>query len=430
MRTQTLLLGLLAALLLGAGTYWFVTQTEWVDEEQFTPPRGEAARDDFYAATQVLKRLGMQVERQASLDTLPPPQATLWLDSSHWDIFPERTQRLRQWVEQGGHLVVLADQVQEDGPLTQWVPVRRSYPKPDNLPTPAAASAPERAASVPPRLGTYMAREECAPMREPDEVPAAYADSRTLVLCTRTTAVLKTRATPLWALTSPRGTHFLRVAVGAGRVTVMGPMLFRNRDLLREDHGLALAAALAARPGQVLWLVTDEKRTPLLLLVWQVGAPALLLGALALALALWRAGTRFGPPAATPPLARRSVAEQVRGTARFVLNHDPQVLLAAQMRATESEARRHVRRYDQLDLYARAAALARLTALPAAALTQALAAASDRHTARQGHAQALAVLESARRRLEQLPPGALTANDAPPAAPIPAPAPAPSPSSP
>lgn len=388
MSRSRLLLGLLAALLLAAGLYALADRTEWVEQEVNLPLRGEAATDDWYAAQALLRGLKVQVVRQSHLDSLPPPPATLWLESGAWDLFPERSERLRQWVQQGGHLVVRSDQLERGELLAAWAPITTNHTVPQ---PPIAASAPDRR---PPPI------DPCQDLREVPDSAAFYAGSQPLLVCSFFGGRrLQTGATPpVWSLQGPQGaSYFMRVAFGAGHLTAMGPLPVRNRELPNHDHALALMATLNLRPGQTLWLVTDEARPPLLATLWQRGAPALLLGALALALALWRAGTRFGPKAAVPPAARRSVAEQVRGTARFIWNRDPAALLAAQQRATETAAMARIPRYLLMSTPQRAAALARLTGLPADALARALT--PGQAPDRDSHTQTLALLESARRRL-------------------------------
>ncbi|HET7865061.1 MAG TPA: DUF4350 domain-containing protein [Burkholderiaceae bacterium] len=395
MSRSRLLLGLLAALLLAAGIYALAGRTEWVEQEVNLPLRGEAATDDWYAAQALLRGLKVQVVRQSHLDTLPPPPATLWLESTTWDLFPERSERLRQWVQQGGHLVVRSHQLAPDQPLAAWAPIAvRNPPAPVPDPQPSTPTgAPSRRTPAPPI-------DPCQDLHEEPEGAAFYAGAPPLRVCSffGGRQWLDGKTPPDWSLQTRQGaTYFMRVPVGAGHLTAMGPLPVRNRDLPNRDHALALMATLNLRPGQTLWLVTDETRPPLLATLWQRGAPALLLGALALALALWRAGTRFGPKAAEPPAARRSVAEQVRGTARFIWNGDPAALLAAQQRATEEAAQARIPRYLLMSTQQRAAALARLTGLAADALGRALT--PGRMPDGASPSQTLALLESARRRL-------------------------------
>ena len=70
------------------------------------PPSGEAARDRYYAAKALPRRLGATVVAPQSLATLPPPGAGWCSARTHWNLFPEREAALREWVEAGGQLVV------------------------------------------------------------------------------------------------------------------------------------------------------------------------------------------------------------------------------------------------------------------------------------------------------------------------------------
>jgi len=189
------------------------------------------------------------------------------------------------------------------------------------------------------------------------------------------------------------------VPVGRGSVTVASAyMPWDNSQLLLSDNALLAAATLRIHPGQTLWFVRDEARAPLLSFLWSTGAPAVWLGALALALALWRGAVRFGPRAAVLPTVRRSVAEQIRGTAHFIRHHGSTALHAAQLRALHDVARPRIHGFDALIVGERAQAIATLTSLDAHALARAmnpeLSAALSRHPG-----AALALIETARRRL-------------------------------
>ena len=113
------ILSVLALVLAGA---WVMSATEWADTEVPTPASGEARTHSLYAAQLLVRELGGHVVKRESLDAMPPAQARLVLASSHWDLFPERAQRLREWVEQGGHLVMPSFLVDDDM-LESWVPL-------------------------------------------------------------------------------------------------------------------------------------------------------------------------------------------------------------------------------------------------------------------------------------------------------------------
>ena len=132
--------------------------------------------------------------------------------------------------------------------------------------------------------------------------------------------VAETEPAPLWSLGGPRSGEMMRLAIGKGTVTVVGPWkLLENRHALRADNALALIAALQVRAGSQFWFVAEEARESLLAWVWQHGWVAVLLTLLALALFLWRDMPRFGPLARQDSRHRRSMTEQVRGTAHFLL---------------------------------------------------------------------------------------------------------------
>lgn len=405
----------IAALLLGL-VAWLASCTEWADVEVPTPARGEAARNRHYATQALLRRVGATVARPANLAQLPPNGATLLLTSWHWDIFPERAQRLRQWVEAGGHLVIFSDNLGQKQ-LKGWLPVkpleppRRKKPRGEDAEDDEDADATEdddrddgdEDAAEPLQKVMQRMKMPCHDTAEPESVAPYYPGSaRHYKLCGFVYSGWKMlpAAPAQWSIDGRDGPLLLRVAKGRGTVTVIKPMgLLDNERVLLSDNGLAAVAALQARRGSVVWFVTEEARPSLLAWLWQEAAAAVLFAAAALAFALWRGARRFGPLAATAAHSRRSMAEQISGTAQFLRKQGPEALLAAQIRALDAAARNHIRLYDTLDRGQRAAAIARHTGQDAAALTSAL----DKSLARTRHdlPATLELLETARRLLVQ-----------------------------
>ena len=405
-----LLRGLVVALLVGGGV-WLASATEWVDVEVPLPASGEAAKNDLYATQQLLRRLGATVATPSDLAQLPPPRATLLLTSWYWDLFPDRAQRLKAWVESGGHLVLFSNNLDHEQ-LKGWLPIKEYQPprKPkqpekededdeeaeddEDTPSPVA----EAASAVARRLGP-----PCHDTAEPDSVPASFTDGdRRFKLCAHvfSTRKLESSTPPLWALDGPHGPLLMRAARGQGQVTVILPFgLLDNDRVLKQDNALIAVAALQARAGAHIWFVTEEARPPILVWLWQEAWVVVVLGFMALTLALWRGARRFGPLVAAKPLGRRSMVEQITGTAQFLRRQGPDALLGAQIRALEAAARAHVRHYDKLDRSQRAAAIAKMTGQDAAALGLAL----DKSLARRrvDLPATLELLETARRLLVQ-----------------------------
>jgi hypothetical protein len=381
------LIHILLGVLLLAGGAWLVSATEWVDVDTPTPARGEALSNPLYATEKLLGALGARVSKRKSLDAMPPPQARLVLVSRNWDLFPERSKRLREWVAQGGHLVI-PGYLAGHKSLKDWLPVTEQSP----LKQPAM-----------PRIFDKAAKDmDCRVLTEADDVPASYADSRSFRACgayySPQYLPANRQAAALWSLQGTGGVEAVRVQVGQGTVTVLGGWnLLSNSNLLRADNAPLAATALQARAGAEFWFVAEEAREPFVPWLWHQAWAALLLGLLALALALWRASVRFGPLAPSASAHRRSMAEQVRGTARFLHMHGPKALHAAQLRALHESAARQLPRFSQLEPARRTAEIARITGLDARALDRAQA---DRARNPAVLAADLELIETARRRLD------------------------------
>jgi hypothetical protein len=208
---------------------------------------------------------------------------------------------------------------------------------------------------------------------------------------------LTSKRTAEWALRDASGIQAMRVEVGRGRVTVINATPFRERSLFDGDHGWLFTAATQMRRGDDVHFVSEDAHPSLLALLWRYGAPVVMLALTLAALVLWRGGVRFGPLAAAPEAARRSLVEQIRGTGQFTLRHGGgNSLHAACMRALDEAAQRRIPTYASLSPGERASALSRLTGLD----RDALAAAVQHGGVRRSHdlRNTIALLEAARRR--------------------------------
>lgn len=373
-------LRIVIVLLLGLFAWWFVVATEWVEEEVSGPKKGEALRNPLFAMELLARQLGVRLEKRENLEQMPPRDAVLLLDSSDWDLFPERVERLRQWVQDGGHLVVSAYLARE-GLQVKWMPVRTAS----------------------------------RPRKDPDDEKPARKQSECRVLVESGTAgaapyrvcghpfwqelKLREGVRPLWTLEGAEGIELVRAPAGRGTVTVYSTWnMLHNDEVLRSktDHAAAAAAALQLQPGKLLWVVAEEKRTPLIPWVWQKAWVAVLLVLLVAAAWLWRGVVRFGPVGVVPPPQRRSMREQVSGTGAFLRHHGPVALHTAQVRALHEAARMRLPGYAQARGSTAVERIARATGLGARALEAALAPAP---IDRPGLAADLELLELARRRL-------------------------------
>lgn len=407
---------------------WIMGKTEWRDQRVLTPLKGQAAVEPFYAAARLVQAMGGQAQARTAFDTLPPTDAVLVLTASHWNLFAHRAETVQQWVQAGGRLLIPVKQVEDDEALSQWLGVRLQMDKDNEVAEHDGASTNTR-----PEPDSVDRDERHAPsdsqMDESSDSPSAaqaqqpWFDSRRCQTLQMQTAqdkaslrsyqachfsdravLVRTAAQTAgppwqWQLRSAHGALAVRMAVGQGFVTVVNtaePFTWRN--VLMADNARVFLQILAFAPGDVVWFVYAQEGEALPLLVWREGWPVVLVLALALGLMAWRGLLRFGPLMASAPPARRSLGEQIRGMAHFLLRHGgARTLWRAQWRALDELAARRVPAWGELSEVQRVRRLADVSGLSRSALTQARAvsmAASKREMA-----QAMAVLEQARRML-------------------------------
>src|SRR5512138_2787732 len=84
---------------------WIANHTDWDEVKVPLPPRGEAARNPFYAAQKLAEALGAHTRWDRILTT-PGDDAVLVVSTWNWGLSDARRERIEHWVEAGGRLVV------------------------------------------------------------------------------------------------------------------------------------------------------------------------------------------------------------------------------------------------------------------------------------------------------------------------------------
>jgi hypothetical protein len=416
----------LALAALGVGLH---ANTSGVEQEEPLPPTGAALADPYYALRALAAATGSPFESRTTLEPLPPPHATLLLDSMTWSLFPERGPALKAWVEAGGHLVVIGPRAQHEDGL-RWVPLAftppsRSHADDDDEdteppaqpeggterpPEPAAtsrapASLESLAASAPASFGfasaprspdagasaAWLARARRAPcemLRETTDARPAFEPGFEYLSCLSALSwVRPLGVAPTWGLAGARGPIALRVSVGRGEVTGTAVDLpIANRPhvapgqknptshdaLAQDDNALIVAAILDLPSHRPVVVVGNEAREALPVWIWRHARAPLLFALAGIALALWRLTVRFGPRAAALARPRRSMGEQVRGTGAFIADREPAALHAATLAALDAAARARIEGWAGLDTMQRVDAIVALAAVERAAFAAAL----------------------------------------------------------
>ena len=333
---------------------WVARNTYWTDVQVPTPPKGEALTNPFYAAQRFVENLGARSAWHRTL-TIPPSTSIIILSSWQWNLTETRRVTLERWVESGGRLIVDRGLTGGRSEFEQWSTIVHTQKQPDE----GAAIAPQ----IP---------HPCDRFRE--EHSGVPTEGRQRWLCDfDATSTLTTTRTPAWTLRNADGAQVMRVEVGKGSVTVINSKPFAERSLFDGDHGWLLVAATGLRRGDEIHFFSEESHPSLLTLVWRSGGPIVVLVLVSMALALWRGSVRLGPLAPAPERARRSLAEQIRGTGRFALRcGDGDALHSACVRALEEAAGRHIAGYVRMSPRERATSVARLTGVGQDALSEAI----------------------------------------------------------
>ena len=392
-----------AVLVLGVGL--LVKNISWREITVPRPPRGEAATNPLYAAQHLVQELGGHTERRRSLGVLPPADAVIVLSDWNWSVIERRRRELERWVEAGGRLLIDNSLIGGEQQLQEWSGLALHSPEQE----PEEAAAEESEAETPePKSDTEEIIERAIDQRLPlfagdcSELSAALprlGNRNVYMVCKHEMGTwLTSDHTPDWALVDEQQIQVARVGIGRGSVTMLAARPFDNRLLFVADHGLLFTAAAQLRRGDMVYFISEGRGTPLLTLLWKYGAPVVVLSLVMVVLWLWRGALRFGPAARVSETAQRSLAEQIRGTGRFVVRIGAgRALHAAASRALHEAATKHIVRYSSLPGPARTDAIARITQIDATSLAHAFDASRQRGAGELR--TAVSLLETARRKL-------------------------------
>lgn len=375
---------------------WIMDNTYWGEQTVYKPLSGEAASDPFYSAQKLSDMVGAHAEWKHVFAEPPTSDSILVLTYWHWDVIAQRREKIEQWVQAGGRLLIDDSLIVSDDSLKKWtgleyhdVPVKHDEKDSD---------AKENANTTIFDNGDDD-DNDCQPLKLTDHRPNADPARTSYELCGVDSYRYLTTDKPVnWGLRDEHGLQAVRVEIGKGSVTLVNGSLFGNREMLDGDHALLFAAATQLRRDDRIYFLMDEDGVPLLKLIWRYGSPVVVFALLLTLAALWRNGVRFGPMKAATSGARRSLAEQIIGTGHFILRFNgDHSLHVATVRALNDAARRQVAHYDRLDTQQRMDALAKAVNVDVETLSQAINFRGTRNTNELRHA--IAVMEHARREL-------------------------------
>jgi hypothetical protein len=399
---------ILVGVLLLALLVWVANHTYWKEVTMPLPPKGEALTNPNYVAQLFANALGARAVRDETGSALPAPDAVILLYDFHWSLSVPRREALKRWVEAGGRLIVDRSLVGAEEDFRAWAGIERLTEdeieeeevedEPAGEEEPQTAEEPPPPPELPPILGFRPPCKEALVM-DGDGEPIPHPLGHELSICGfDSTGPLWTNRRLDWSVGDENGLQAVRVAVGRGSVTAINATPFRFRGMFDGGHGALFVLATQLQRGDAVHFRTESEHPSVFVLMWRYGAPVVALMLVFVVFALWRGTVRLGPVIAEPERARRSLAEQIRGTGQFALRFGRgEALRTAAVRALEEAARRRFPGFARLSAPDRASKLAELTRRDPEALSQALLFSGPRRP--NELRSAIALLEAARRDL-------------------------------
>lgn len=376
---MTLRYGLLLTLLLALASafgYWFYSNFEKERTEKEIGFTGAARLNPLLAAQRYFESFGVAARSEEGLSVLPPSNTTLVIPSARYEMGAGEAQRLRRWVESGGHLVLVPSAAFDE-----------AFERKDLFLDPLGISVkgiedPETAGIVDvdwPGSSDFMTIQIDAYTR------LNLAGDQSQVLLT---------------LADDDGAYFMRLKLGQGFVTVLSSARFlTNSNLSKNDHAAYLSRIVQVddklRP---VWLVFSDGMPSLHRWLLQHAWTALISASALLFLWLWSASRRFGPLRAIVPLARRRLLDHIDASGRFLwrAGQGEQLLKGVRQALYRALELRHPAwaGITSQDLYQR---LAELSGLPYEAVQSALL--YTHHGSEHEFTQAIQTLERIRKSL-------------------------------
>jgi hypothetical protein len=375
---------LLVAVILAAAAVWIAMHTYWDYVTVDNPPQGEAVGNRYYAFEKLTQRLAVRTSQVPTLRTLPAADGVLLVDDVRGALLD--IDALEKWVAGGGRLLVSPGALLSNARLRSWSGIGRAAPRSDD--EDGAPGAPKRATGP---------DDDCAPY---SERLAGRETGTSLRACLGTMRVAySSMRTPAWSLSNGYGFQMLRVDIGKGSIAVIAcECLMGNKSLLRADHARIVFDSIPLRAGDHVDILNPVGAESLLALLWRLAAAAIVCALVAVGLTIWRNLPRFGRIAAPPPPLRRSLAEQIRATARFAWRTRRLASLRrAERQALTQSACRRLAFYERMDASQRIAALAAHTGLDSGIVRDALSENPD--GAAESQRTAILLLEKMRRQL-------------------------------
>ena len=313
MKRWLIVLGVLAALV-GLGYLARETFFEKTSVEVDRGFSGEAVYNPFFALRELVSGLGAQARTVSGLNQLPPADHVLIIAMDDRPLVSREIDRLLDWVEQGGHLIVPARPKKISRPFLDQVGVQLFG---------------QDQADEDDHLSKSSFRTERRTW------PKLYVTDDSAENVVRSDG----ESDASWALTS---------VYGRGLVTIpVSLRVLKNEHLASAQHadlGWWLVADQEGAAPEGVWIAFRQAPVSVWALLADRARPVVLALALLCAAALALFARPFGPRLEPPPRDRRHLDEHLKATGRFLWDREVEHSL---LRAVQGETERRLVRGGQ-----------------------------------------------------------------------------------
>ena len=300
MSLRQILVWLLMLAVAVSGIAWWYANFEQRTEKERFGLQGRAGSDPWLAAGRLLERAGARVQELKSPSALEalPKGAMLILPGNRHAITPAARAAMFQWLEDGGVLIVEAEEAQQPDPVLDTLGVQRSMRDKDGNIT------------VQPRRFDDRKSTRKAILADGTQ-PLAVQLRRGLVL---------EAAHAQREIAGDFGAAGLTLDYGNGEVIVLNDLEWLSNHHIRDfQHPEFLWQMLPPDPAGFQVLVFNSPQKLSLTLWLREHAWTAVFGiAIGLVLWFWYKAPRFGPVAADPPRTRRRLLDHLRASGRFL----------------------------------------------------------------------------------------------------------------
>ena len=292
--------------------YWFYLNFERVSEDVEVGFQGQARDNPLLAAERLLERMGTPVKTLQSLHHLENLDTQDTLVLLHYGSFmtDEQTQQLNQWIDEGGHLILVSETLHDAFGET---------------------SAPDPLLTV---LKIYQYQNDLdeTEIEKAPPTELQWAQYPLHVAFNPNYYLESSYSEQALEISDEYGTHLLFYYYGIGMITVLSDLAFiENGKIGESDHAQFWWLLVNfERPATQVWLLSKKAavtekgnaskghKPALPTLLWRNLWTVIISAFILLLFWLWLASRRFGPLLPVPSRTRRRLLEHVEASGHFL----------------------------------------------------------------------------------------------------------------